>query len=93
MVGKKMDGLYITLTGTLSLNQPGAPERIGPPGSMFGQQSLLTDGVSQTDIRTRVSMIVLRLPGPTFMRLAMQFPTMLAKVTEISTSDVVRVHR
>jgi CRP-like cAMP-binding protein len=91
VVGKKMDGLYISLTGTLRVNQPGAPERVAPPGSMFGQNTLLTQGASQVDVITRVDMIVLRLPAARFSRVAMQYPTMLARLAELSTSEVVRV--
>ena len=91
VLGKKMDGLYISLTGTLAINQPGAPERIAPPGSMFGQNTLLTQQPSQVDVKTRVNMIVLRLPAAQFTRVAMQYPTMLERVAELSTSEVVRV--
>lgn len=68
-------------------------ERVAPPGSMFGQLSLLNGSLSQTDIQTRTDMIVLRLPGDAFMRLAMQFPAMLATVSEASLGDVVSIHR
>ena len=91
VVGKKMDALYISLTGTLSVNQPGAPERIAPPGSMFGQNTLLTHVPSQVDVIARVDMIVLRLPAARFSRLAMQYPIMLERLAELSTSEVVRV--
>jgi CRP-like cAMP-binding protein len=91
VVGKRMDGLYISLTGTLAIHQPGAPERIGPPGSMFGQNSLLSHELSQVDVKTRVNMIVLRLPATQFARVAMQYPTMLERLTELSTSEVVKV--
>jgi CRP-like cAMP-binding protein len=91
VVGKRMDGLYISLTGTLAINQPGAPERIGPPGSMFGQSSLLSNALAQVDVKTRVNMIVLRLPAARFARVAMQYPMMLERLTELSTSEVVKV--
>jgi CRP-like cAMP-binding protein len=91
VVGKKMDGLYISLTGTLSVNQPGAPERIAPPGSMFGQNTLLTHVPAQVDVIARVDMIVLRLPAARFSRVAMQYPTMLERLADLSTSEVVRV--
>jgi CRP-like cAMP-binding protein len=91
VLGKRMDGLYISLTGTLAINQPGAPERIAPPGSMFGQNTLLTHQPSQVDVKTRVNMIVLRLPAAQFTRVAMQYPTILARLAELSTSEVVRV--
>jgi cAMP-dependent protein kinase regulator len=91
VVGKKMDGLYISLTGTFAINQPGAPIRIGPPGSMFGQNTLLSNAASQVDVQTRVNMIVLRLPAAQFTRVAMQYPTMLERLSEFSTSEVVKV--
>lgn len=91
VVGKKMDGLYISLTGTLRVNQPGAPERIAPPGSMFGQNTLLTQALSQVDVTTSVNMIVLRLPVAQFTRVAMQYPMVLERLAELSTSEVVRV--
>ena len=91
VVGKKMDGLYISLTGTLSVNQPGAPERKAPPGSMFGQNTLLTQVPSQVDVIARADMIVLRLPAARFSRVAMQYPTMLERLADLSTSEVVRV--
>jgi CRP-like cAMP-binding protein len=91
VVGKKMDGLYISLTGTLRVNQPGAPERVAPPGSMFGQNTLLTQALSQVDVTTHVNMIVLRLPVVQFTRVAMQYPMVLERLAELSTSEVVRV--
>jgi CRP-like cAMP-binding protein len=91
VVGKKMDGLYISLTGTFAINQPGAPIRIAPPGSMFGQNTLLSNAASQVDVQTRVNMIVLRLPAAQFTRVAMQYPTMLERLSELSTSEVVKV--
>jgi cAMP-dependent protein kinase regulator len=91
MVGKKMDGLYISLTGTLAIHQPGAPERSGPPGSMFGQNTLLSNAASQVDVQARVNMVLLRLPTAQFSRVAMQYPTMLERLSEYSTSEVVKV--
>jgi CRP-like cAMP-binding protein len=91
VVGKRMDGLYISLTGTLSVNQPGAPVRIAPPGSMFGQNALLSNALSQIDVSTQVNMIVLRLPAAQFTRVAMQYPMLLARLAELSTSEMVRV--
>ncbi|MET0386866.1 MAG: cyclic nucleotide-binding domain-containing protein [Polyangiales bacterium] len=91
VVGKKMDGLYISLTGTLRINQPGAPERIALPGSMFGQNTFLAHSASQVDVIAMLDMILLRLPQAQFTRVAMQHPTVLARLTELSTSEVVRV--
>ncbi len=91
IVGKRMDGLYISLTGTLAVNQPGAPERIAPPGSMFGQSTLLSNASSQVDIKARVHMIVLRLPASAFTQVAMQYPMILARLAELSASEVVKI--
>jgi CRP-like cAMP-binding protein len=91
IVGKRMDGIYISLTGTLAVNQPGAPERIAPPGSMFGQNTLLSNEPSQVDIKARANMVVLRLPSSAFTQVAMQYPTILARLTELSTSPVVKI--
>jgi cAMP-dependent protein kinase regulator len=91
VVGKKMDGLYISLTGELEVQQPGAPKRVAPPGSMFGQNTLLSNEPSQVDIKTRVNMIVLRLPASAFSRVAMQYPAILARLAELSASEVVKV--
>ena len=91
VVGKRMDGLYISLTGSLRVNQPGAPERIAPPGSMFGQNTILAQAPSQVDVIAQVDMILLRLPFAQFTKVAMQHPTVLARLAELSTSEVVRV--
>jgi CRP-like cAMP-binding protein len=91
VLGKKMDGLYISLTGSLRINQPGAPERLAPPGSMFGQNTFLMHSASQVDVIAQSDMILLRLPQAQFTRVAMQYPTVLARLAELSTSEVVRV--
>ncbi|MEY4581723.1 MAG: hypothetical protein RL701_6426, partial [Pseudomonadota bacterium] len=91
IVGKKMDGLYISLTGTLRVNQPGAPERSAPAGSMFGQGTILRQTPSQVDVIAQFDMILLRLPQAQFTRVAMQYPMVLARLDELSTSEVVRV--
>jgi CRP-like cAMP-binding protein len=86
-----MDGLYISLTGSLRVTQPGAPERIAPPGSMFGQNTMLAQTPSQVDVIAQVDMILLRLPFAQFTKVAMQHPSVLARLAELSTSEVVRV--
>jgi CRP-like cAMP-binding protein len=89
--GKKMDGLYISLSGTLIVEQNGAPAWSAQPGSMFGQNCLLSHTPSGVDVSTAVDMIVLRLPAARFAGLALQHPTVLERLAELSTSDVVRV--
>ncbi len=91
VVGKRMDGLYISLTGTLAVSQPGGRERVAPPGSMFGQNTLLSNEASQVDVKTRVHMVVLRLPAAKFTQVAMQYPMILARLSELATSEVVKI--
>jgi CRP-like cAMP-binding protein len=91
VAGKRMDGLYLSLTGTLSLRQKNQRERIAPPGTMLGQDTLLTHAPSALDVQARVDMIVLRLPSGPFMSVAMQYPTILERLAELSTSEVVEV--
>jgi CRP-like cAMP-binding protein len=91
IAGKRMDGLYLALTGSLLIRQQGKPERIAPAGTMFGQNTLLTHAPSALDVQARVDMILLRLPGTQFMSVAMQYPTILERLAELSTSEVVEV--
>jgi CRP-like cAMP-binding protein len=77
--GKKMDGLYISLSGTLIVEQNGAPAWSAQPGSMFGQNCLLSHTPSGVDVSTAVDMIVLRLPAARFAGLALQHPTVLER--------------
>jgi CRP-like cAMP-binding protein len=79
------------LTGTLTIRERGSQERIGPPGTMLGQNTLLSNSPSNTDVTTRVDMIVLRLSAQQFTRVAMQYPTLLARLADLSTNDVVEV--
>jgi len=91
VAGKLMDGLYISLTGTLSVETQGVEPRIAPPGSMFGQHTLLSQEPSPSSVTARVNLVVLRLPGRAFSHVAMQYPTVVARLAELSTSDVVSV--
>lgn len=58
---------------------------------MFGQNTILAQTASQVDVIAQVDMILLRLPFAQFTRVAMQYPTVLARLAELSTSEVVRV--
>jgi len=92
VAGKRMDGLYISLTGTLLVEAPGSEPRIASPGSMFGQHTLLSQEPAPASVTARVNLVVLRLPSATFSQLAMQYPTILARLAELSTDDVVSVN-
>jgi CRP-like cAMP-binding protein len=90
--GKIMDGLYINLTGTLEVSYAdGRPNEQHEPGTMFGQSSLLTKDTSDISVRTLANMLVLRLPARAFHSMAMQYPAMLAHVSELSGSSVAKI--
>lgn len=91
IAGKLMDGLYISLTGTLLVESPGDEPWIAPAGCMFGQHTLLSGEPSASSVTTRVNLVVLRLPGPAFSVVAMQYPTVVVRLSELSTGDVVSV--
>ncbi len=83
---KKSDGLYVNLTGKveISAGRPGKEKRSGP-GTMFGQNSLLSHAASEVTVRALSDMLVLRLSAAAFSRVAMQYPTMLAHIAELSS--------
>jgi CRP-like cAMP-binding protein len=90
--GKKMDGLYINLTGTLEVTYAdGRETEQHEPGTMFGQSSLLGHAPSEISVRTLANMLVLRLPARAFHSIAMQYPGMLAHVSELSASSVAKL--
>ncbi|HKU37295.1 MAG TPA: cyclic nucleotide-binding domain-containing protein, partial [Polyangiales bacterium] len=92
VAGKRMDGLYISLTGTLLVEAPGQAPRVAAPGSMFGQHTLISQEPAPATITARVNLVVLRLPSATFSQLAMQYPTIVMRLAELSTDAVVSVN-
>ncbi len=89
--GKMMDGLYINLTGELEVAQPAHPIQKHGAGTMFGHGCMLTQEPSAISVRALSNMLVLRLPGAAFHSLAMQYPAILAQVSDLSGSDVAQV--
>lgn len=89
--GKVMDALYISLTGELDVGQRGQPITPYGAGTMFGHGCMLTHGPSAISVRTRTNMLVLRLPSAAFHSLAMQYPAILAEVSDRLGSDVTQV--
>jgi CRP-like cAMP-binding protein len=90
--GKIMDGLYINLTGTLEVSYAdGRATEQHEPGTMFGQSSLLTKDASDIGVRTLANMLVLRLPARAFHTIAMQYPHMLAHISDLSGSSVAKI--
>jgi CRP-like cAMP-binding protein len=89
--GKLMDALYISLTGEIDVGQRGQPITQYGAGTMFGHGCMLTHSPSNISVRTRMNMLVLRLPSSAFHALAMQYPAILAEVSERIGSDVTQV--
>jgi CRP-like cAMP-binding protein len=89
--GKKMDALYISLTGEIDVGQRGQPIAQYRAGTMFGHGCMLTQGPSAISVRTRTNMLVLRLPSSAFHSLAMQYPAILAEVSDRVGNDVTQV--
>jgi CRP-like cAMP-binding protein len=90
--GKVMDGLYISLTGQLEVSAgDGRPTELHGAGSIFGQSSLLSRSVSEITVRTMSHMIVLRLSTQAFHSIAMQHPSMLAHLSDLSTMPIAKV--
>jgi CRP-like cAMP-binding protein len=91
-IGKRMDGLYVNLTGNLEVSyQDGRPTETHEPGTMFGQSSLLTQAASDVSVRALGNMLVLRLPARAFHTMAMQYPGMLAHVSELASASVAKI--
>jgi CRP-like cAMP-binding protein len=90
--GKQMDGLYISLTGMLEVHYGDgrAPEQ-HEPGTMLGQAGMLTQEPSDITVLTMANMLVLRLPAQTFHAIVMQYPGMLAHISDLASSSVAKV--
>lgn len=82
-MGKVMDGLYISLTGTLRVTDASGNNADFGPGTMFGQGSLLTHEPSSVHVTALANMVLLRMPSESFHTLAMQFPSILMTVSEL----------
>jgi CRP-like cAMP-binding protein len=90
--GKQMDGLYISLTGVLEVHYgDGRTPEHHEPGTMLGQACLLTQEPSDISVLTMANMLVLRLPAQTFHAIVMQYPGMLAHISDLAASSVAKV--
>jgi len=81
--GKSSDGLYITLTGHLEIDDGQTPPTAEGAGVMFGHASMLDHAAAQVNVRARETMLVLRLPRNAFSRVAMQYPPILMRIAEL----------
>jgi CRP-like cAMP-binding protein len=82
-IGKVGDGLYINLTGNLKVTDAAGQAVMHEPGSMFGQASLLTYEASPIQVEAMANMVLLRMPSEAFHTIAMQYPAILAHVSEL----------
>lgn len=81
--GKQSDALYITLTGQVEIRTAGAPPRFEGAGTMFGHASMLAAQSGDLGVRTVDTLLVLRLPRQSFSRVAMQYPAILMRLSEL----------
>lgn len=82
--GKRADGLYILLTGTLArLKDDGAREPLAR-GSVLGHASLLSRMPCSGTVEATTESIVLRLPATRFGELVASYPPVLEQLTELA---------
>jgi CRP-like cAMP-binding protein len=90
-IGKRTDGLYITLTGVLEVRYSDGSVEQRDVGTLFGQSGLLTHAASDVTIRALANMLVLRLPAQAFHSVVMQYPGMLAHLSDLTGTSVADV--
>ena len=90
-IGKTMDGLYITLTGHVLVSGSDGQSEQHDAGTMFGQSSLLMKQRSDVAITTQTPMLLLRLPAQAFHSAVMQYPGMLAHLSELAGTTLAKV--
>jgi len=83
--GEAADAILITLTGHVEITGDPAsdPPRVEGAGAMFGHATLLDGSPSGIGVRARETLLALRLPREAFTRVAMQYPAMLMRVSEL----------
>lgn len=83
--GKKSDGLYIPLTGRVELRSAnGALADVAGPGTVIGQETLLSQAPSEVTATCVKEMALLCLPAASFGRVASQYPPVLAHLAELA---------
>jgi CRP-like cAMP-binding protein len=83
--GEAADAILITLTGHVEIDDGTATDspRIEGAGAMFGHATLIDGSPSGIGVRARETLLALRLPRDAFARVAMQYPAMLMRVSEL----------
>ncbi len=81
--GKRCDGLYVLLAGTLEMDTGDGSELVEPI-TMFGQGSLFSHEPVAHTVRCIGEALLLRLPASGFLQLAALYPTVLAELSELA---------
>jgi CRP-like cAMP-binding protein len=82
--GQPSDGLYVLLTGEVSVTAQGAPLATLREGHVFGEMSLLLRAPTNATITTTRRTSFLRLPKADFDQLIMSHPQILELVAELA---------
>lgn len=83
--GEAAEAILITLTGHVEIDDGSgsASPRIEGAGAMFGHATLLDRSPSGIGVRACETLLALRLPRDAFARVAMQYPAMLMRISEL----------
>nr|MCU0700241.1 cyclic nucleotide-binding domain-containing protein [Myxococcaceae bacterium] len=82
--GQPSDGLYVVLTGEVSVDVGGRHVATLKEGQVFGEMSLLTRSVTTATVKTTRRTSLLRLPRADFDQLIMSHPQILEQVAELT---------
>lgn len=82
--GKRADGLYVLLLGTLEARLSDGRVFEVPTGTMLGEQSLLSRAPSTSTIVAKSEAILLRLPTSKFTELASMYPAVLEHLANLA---------
>jgi CRP-like cAMP-binding protein len=85
--GRKSDGLYILLAGTVMAEPASDPPTRIARGTTFGHGSLL-GGEAQATIRAATEAVLLRMPASGFAALVATYPPALAHLAETANEPL-----
>jgi len=80
--GEAADAILVTLTGHVEIATGEGEPVVEGAGAMFGHATLIDGSPSGIGVRARETLLVLRLPREAFVRVAMQYPAMLMRISE-----------
>ncbi|MCC6335199.1 MAG: cyclic nucleotide-binding domain-containing protein [Myxococcales bacterium] len=82
--GQSSDGLYVVLSGEVSVSVKGREVASLKEGELFGEMSLLTRSPATATVSSARHTSLLRLPREDFDRLILSHPQILAHVSELT---------